>query len=73
MYNVNFTMTDNATGISLTMNHYCELPSWVMSRTSQLIKSHFARIQLHDYAAGFFGTDDVSVKLNYVDGIEYAY
>ena len=73
MYNVNFTMTDNATGISLTMNRYCELPSWVISRTSQLIKSHFARLDCYEHARRFFGTDDVSVRLNYVDGIEYAY
>lgn len=71
MYNVNFTMTDDATGVSLTMNHLCDLPHGV--RASQLVKSHFARVQLHEFAAGFFGTDDVSVKLNVVDGVQYAY
>ena len=73
MYNVNFTMTDDATGVSITQNHYCELPSWVMSRGSQLVKSHFARLECYEYARRFFGTDDVSVKLNVVDGVQYAY
>lgn len=72
MYNVNFTMTDHASGVSITQNHYCELPSHVTS-TGQIVKSHFARIQLHEYARRFFGTDDVSVKLNVVDGVQYAY
>ena len=72
MYNVNFTMTDCATGISITTNHYCSLPDWVTS-CSQLMKSYFARIQLHEYAKRFFGTDDVTVRLNYVDGVQYAY
>lgn len=72
MYNVNFTMRDCTSGVSLTMNHYCELPSWVRSHT-QLMKSHFARVQLNEYARRFFGTDDVVVTLHYVDGVEYAY
>lgn len=72
MFNVNFTMRDCASGVSLTMNHYCELPTWVTS-CSQLVKSYFARIQLHEFARQFFGTDDVVVELNYVDGVEYAY
>ena len=70
MFNVNFTMSDGR--VSITQNHYCELPEWVTART-QIMKSHFARIQLNDYASRFFGTDDVIVTLHYVDGVEYAY
>lgn len=72
MFNVNFTMTDDTTGVSITMNHYCELPKYVTS-TGQIVKSYFARIWLDEYAKRFFGTDDVSVRLNVVDGVEYAY
>lgn len=72
MYNVNFTMEDVASGVSITMNHYVDLPDYVKSKT-QLVKSHFARISCTEFAKRFFGTDDVIVRLNAVDGIKYAY
>lgn len=73
MYNVDFTMKDLSTGIWVTMNLLCDVPDWVRCKRSQLIKSHFARIQCNEFARRFFGTDDVTVSLNVVDGVEYAY
>lgn len=71
-YNANFTMTNNEKHFSITMNHLCFLPDHVQSR-SQIVLSHYARPQCREMAEHIMGTDDVTVKLNVVNGVEYAY
>lgn len=72
MYNCNFTMRDAATGISITQNLGFDLPDYVR-HGSQFLLGYFARRAAEDYAVRFFGTDDVTVTLNVVNGVEYAY
>lgn len=72
MYNCNFTMRDKATGISITQNLGFDLPDWVRSR-SQFMLGEFARMNAEEHARQFFGTDDVTVTMHVVNGVEYAY
>ena len=72
MYPVTFTMTDSATGITVTARTRFLVPSWIRDR-SQLVLAHFARIWCGEQARRYFGTDDVWVALREVNGVEYAY
>jgi hypothetical protein len=70
--NCNFTMRDCTSGVSLTLNHYFDLPDWVESRTP-FVCGYFARIAACEYAESFFGTSNVDVVMHVVNGVEYAY
>ena len=72
MHTADFTMTDTATGKTVRATTRFHLPYWVRSG-GQVVVSHFARIWCDEQARRFFGTDDVTVRLNVVDGIKYAY
>lgn len=71
-YPVQFKMTDNSTGTEVEGRTRFVLPSWVQSRT-QFTIGYFARIWCEEVATKYFGTDDVSVALITVNGINYAY